>query len=241
MSNKQIMTHIVAGYPSLKESEDMVMAMSEAGVSFIEIQIPFSDPVADGSTIMQASQAALENGVKVEDCFKMMRRLSKKIQTPLLFMTYYNILHNYGVEKFCKDAKEAGCYGFIVPDIPIDEEKQEHYLELCDKYGLNPIQVISPITPESRLKEVAKHARGCVYCVSRYGTTGAQEDLNPELASYLKKVRKHVDLPLAVGFGISKKSHVAAVCKHADIAVIGSAFIGKKPADVKSALEEFLG
>lgn len=221
------MTHIVAGYPTLKKSEEIAMRMANCGVDFIEIQIPFSDPVADGETIMRANQKALENGVKVEDCFELMRRLAGKflIKPKFLFMSYFNILHHYGLEKFCKKAKECGCYGLIIPDMPIDEEKYDHYLAICKKFGLMPILVISPLTSESRLKQLAKYAKGFVYCVSRYGTTGQASNLNPHLASYLKKVRKYIKLPLAVGFGIAKKEHMEAVWKHAEIAVIGSKII----------------
>lgn len=219
------MTHIVAGYPSLKKSEELLLLMAKNGADFIEIQIPFSDPIADGPTIMQANQKSLEAGTKVEDCFNLMKKASTKISVPLLFMTYFNILHHYGVEKFCKKAKECGCYGLIVPDMPIDEEPQEKYLENCEKYGLKAIQVISPLTPERRLKMIAKVTDGFVYCVSKFGTTGQEGELNPKLSSYLRKVKKYIKLPLAVGFGISSKAHVDAVCKEAEIAVIGSKII----------------
>lgn len=224
MKNK-IMTHIVAGYPSPARCEKLALLMAKAGVAYIEIQIPFSDPVADGPTIMQANEESLQNGIRVADCFKFMKSLSLQIDTPLLFMSYFNILHHYGVEAFCKKARECGCWGLIVPDIPFDEESYEHYLRACSANGLKAIQVISPLTPESRLEQIGKVAQGFVYCVSRYGTTGAGDDLNPDLRDYLKKVRKHIALPIAVGFGISSRAHVEAVCKHADIAVIGSKVI----------------
>jgi tryptophan synthase alpha subunit len=220
-----LMTHIVAGYPTLKESEKIAVTMLESGVAFLEIQIPFSDPVADGPTIMHANQKALDQGVTPNDCLQMMSRLTKKTKTPLLFMTYYNIVFRYGLEKFCKDAKAAGCYGLIIPDISIDEESHEHYLKLSKKYGLHPIQVISPITPIERLKKIGKVASGFVYCVSRTGTTGVSKKLDAKLGEYLQRVRKYIDVPIALGFGISKKSHVKAALQQADIAVIGSAII----------------
>lgn len=220
------MTHIVAGYPDLKTSARLLELMAENGADFVEIQIPFSDPVADGPTIMQANQKSLEAGTKVEDCFELMKVATKfGGETKFLFMTYFNILHHYGVEKFCKKAAEYGCYGLIVPDMPIDEEPQEKYLENCKKYGLKAIQVISPLTPERRLKMIAKVASGFVYCVSRFGTTGQDCDLNPQLSNYLRKVKKIIKVPLAVGFGISSRAHVDAVHKEAEIAVIGSKII----------------
>lgn len=237
------MTHIVAGYPDLEASKKIAETMIESGVDFLEIQIPFSDPVADGKVIMKANQEALEKGLKVEDCFRLMKNL-KKGKTKVLFMTYFNIVHHHGVEKFCKMAKECGAYGLIVPDMPIDEEKHDGYLKACGKYRLKAIQVISPLTPERRLKMIAKKARGFVYCVSRYGTTGMSGNLNPKLSGYLKKVKKHIRLPLAVGFGISKKEHVDAVWKHVEIAVIGSAVIQiinkSTRQNLPSALRKFL-
>lgn len=238
------MTHIVAGYPAMRECERLANVMSKY-VDFIEIQIPFSDPVADGPTIMAANGEALKNGVSVEDCFRLMERLVNRKREisavpKFLFMSYYNILHHYGVEKFCKRARKCGCYGLISPDIPIDEEKNEGYLKACKKYGLMPIQVISPLTPEKRMKKIAKLARGFVYCVARYGTTGQSMHLNSGLSAYLGKVKKDIKLPLAVGFGISKKEHVKEVWKYADIAVIGSKIIDiLKNGDI-AVVEKFL-
>ncbi|MDP3975339.1 MAG: tryptophan synthase subunit alpha [bacterium] len=220
-----LMTHIVGGYPSMKESEQLVLAMEKAGVAYVEIQIPFSDPVADGPTIMEANQKSLENGTNPDDCLKLMKRLKKKVNIPLLFMTYYNIIFSYGLESFCQQAKEAGCYGLIVPDIPLDEEPYDHYLKTCKKYGLHPIQIISPITPADRLKKIGKIASGFVYCVSRLGTTGAQDKLDLSLVKYLDTVRKYVKVPLALGFGISNRQQVEEALKKADIAVIGSKVI----------------
>lgn len=225
MSRVSLMTHIVAGYPSLEASENLIMAMAEAGVSFIEIQIPFSDPVADGATIMQANQQALLQGITPEDCFKLMGRLTAKIDTPLLFMTYYNIVFRYGVENFCKKAKQAGAYGLIIPDIPYHEEKNDHFLRVCRQNKLHAIQVISPITPERRLKQIAKVASGFVYCVSRTGITGESKKLNPQLQTYIKRIRQYVSLPLALGFGISDRDQVLAANESVDIVVIGSKII----------------
>lgn len=230
MQHKKIMTHIVAGFPTLKKSEEIAILMADCGVDFIEIQIPFSDPVADGPTIMAANQIALENGTKVEDCFKLMAGLSKRakgilVSPKFLVMSYFNILHHYGIEKFCKKAALAGCYGLIVPDMPLDEEAAEKYLYYCKKYHLKAIQIISPLTPPDRLKKIAKVARGFVYCVSRYGTTGQSKSLNSNLHNYLTSVKKYIKLPLAVGFGISKKEHLEQVWKEAEIAVIGSKII----------------
>jgi tryptophan synthase alpha chain len=218
----QIMTHIVAGYPTLKESEQIAQTMLQSGVDYLEIQIPFSDPIGDGPIIMQANQQAIHNGTTIEDCFKLMKKLKNQTDTPLLFMTYYNIPFSYGLENFCKKNKESGAYGLIIPDIPIDEEPNEHYLATCKKYNLHPIQVLSPITPEERIKKICKKASGFIYCTARTGTTGSDSKLNQSTTTYLNTVRKHTDLPLAIGFGISSKDQIVQAHKIADIAVIGS-------------------
>ncbi|MBI2463379.1 tryptophan synthase subunit alpha [Candidatus Peregrinibacteria bacterium] len=233
-----LMTHVVAGYPSMKNCEEIVMAMAKMGVAFIEIQIPFSDPIADGPTIMHANEQALLNGVTTEDCFKLIKRLKKEIDTPILIMTYFNIPFRYGLEKFCMKAQECQVYGLIIPDIPIDEEKYENYLGNCKKYGLHAIQIISLITPEKRLKRISKVASGFVYCVSTFGTTGEREQLNPDLGSYIKKVKKYIKTPLALGFGISSKDQVSMALKYADIAVVGSKIINILNSSKKDTINE---
>jgi len=247
MQKTKLMSHVVGGYPSMKECEKIVLAMAESGVSFIEIQIPFSDAIADGPTIMRANEKALLNRTTPEDCFALVERLKRKTKVPILMMTYFNVPFRYGLEKFCKRAGEAKVYGLIIPDIPLDEEKYEHYLAYCEKSNLHAIQIVSPITPMERLKKISKVASGFVYCVSTLGTTGERSELNPELSSYLTKVKKYIKLPLALGFGISSKGQVQAALKHADIAVIGSKIInlcnsceGDKVVAVKKFLKNII-
>src|SRR3989344_3830180 len=131
-----LMTHVVVGYPSLQETATVVTEMVAAGVDFIELQIPFSDPLADGPVIMQANDVALAQSVTVTDCLTIMSQLSAQVPIPLLFMAYYNTVFTYGVERFCKAAAQAGCQGLIVPDMPIDEENHEGFVHSCQKYGL---------------------------------------------------------------------------------------------------------
>jgi tryptophan synthase alpha subunit len=222
MQKAKLMTHIVAGYPTLAESEKLAYAMAKNGASFIEIQFPFSDPIADGNTIMEANQKALQNDITTQDCFDLFVKLKRKIKIPLLIMTYYNIAFRYGLEKFCKKASQIGSYGLIIPDIPIDEEKYESYLFLSKKYNLNPIQIISPLTSISRLKKISKVAKGFVYCVSSFGTTGEKKELNKNLKTYLSRVRKYIKIPIALGFGVSSREHVEQLKNEVDIIVIGS-------------------
>lgn len=220
-----LMTHVVVGYPSLEETVSIVKTMEESGVDIVELQIPFSDPLADGSTIMKACEESLQNGTKVSDAFEIMKTLSSQVSMPLLFMTYYNTVFRYGVEKFCKDAASAGASGLIVPDMPFDEEKEEHFYAYAKKYNLHTIQVISPASTRERLFKNAKIANGFIYCTARQGTTGAKKDLDPTLKVYLNKVKDIFSVPLAVGFGISKREHVKVLQGVSDIAIIGSAII----------------
>ena len=162
-----LMTHVVVGYPSLEKTINLVKAMEKAGVDFVELQIPFSDPLADGLTIMKACEQSLLNGTKVKDAFNIAQKLSKEVSIPLLFMAYYNTVFKYGTEKFCKDAKIAGASGLIVPDMPIEEEQCEHFIKYCGKYGLRHIRVVSPASTNKRLMKNAKVANGFVYFTAR--------------------------------------------------------------------------
>jgi tryptophan synthase alpha chain len=220
-----LMTHVIVGYPSLEETVSLVETMAENGADIIELQIPFSDPLADGPTIMRACEQSLANGTKVKDAFTIMQTLSQRVSVPLLFMAYYNTVFRYGVEKFCKDARDAGVAGLIVPDMALEEESEEHFLKYCKQYGLHTIQVISPASTDDRLKKNAAIASGFVYCTARQGITGAKENLSSDLSDFLQRVRKFFPIPIAVGFGISKKDHVEALIGHSDIAVIGSALL----------------
>lgn len=220
-----LMTHVVVGYPSLKETEDLVLLMDKVGVNYIELQIPFSDPLADGPTIMKASEASLKNGIRVKDAFDLARSLKSKVKTPLLFMAYFNILFAYGIEKFCKDSKEAGIAGLIVPDFPLEEEDTEHFNEALKKYGLFNIKVLSPASTEERIKMNAEVGTGFVYCTARQGITGAEKGFDQKVIKYLKTVKKHFKIPVALGFGISKKEHIQQMEGLADVAVVGSAIL----------------
>lgn len=239
----RLMTHIVAGYPNFSESEKIALTMAKNGASFIEIQFPFSDPIADGPTILKANQVALEKGSTTEKSFQLLEKLSSKTDTPLLIMTYFNVAHAYGLEDFIKRAVKAGTYGLIIPDIPVDAESYDHFFSLCKKYKVHAVQVVSPLTPPARLKKIARHASGMLYCVASYGTTGERAKLNKQIASYLATVRKHIKIPLALGFGISTPEQAHQAAKHADIVVIGSKVINvynNSKKDKLQSVEQFI-
>ena len=245
-----LMTHVVLGYPSLSASVSLVKAMIDGGASFVELQIPFSDPMADGPTIMAANEAALAQGLTVRDCFRAAEQLTAQRDVPILFMSYANILMQYGpsskgVAHFCRDAATAGVAGMIVPDIP-PEENSEGYWTHSHAYGVLPIPIVSPLSSAERLSKIASVAGdGFVYCVSTTGTTGERSALPTGLGPYLKRVKQKLKQPLAVGFGISTAEQVRALSAHADIAIVGSAMLnlinrtapGKRAKAVRSFTE----
>lgn len=220
-----LMTHVVVGYPDLETTEKIVLEMIKSGADFVELQIPFSDPIADGPTIMAACEKSLENGTRVKDGFKLMEKLTQKSNVPLFFMAYYNTIFKYGTEKFCIDAKKAGASGLIVPDMPVDEESEEHFYEFCRKNNLANIQVLSPSSTTDRIIKNVKQARGFIYFTARQGTTGAKDVLDESIKDKIENIRRYTKLPIAAGFGISTNEHVMSLSNISDIAVIGSAII----------------
>lgn len=220
-----LMAHIVIGYPNLPASEKIILSLAEAGADLIELQIPFTDPLADGPTILKANLDALRNGIKVADCFRFAEKMASRLaDIPLLFMTYINIPFNYGLENFCRDSSAAGLTGLIVPDIPPDE-KNEPYHDLCLAHNLHPIYILSPSSTQERMKVIGHYASGVVYCTARVGTTGARESRIAGLKDFMASVRKYVKVPLALGFGISSREHVQTVRELAEISVVGSKVI----------------
>ncbi|MEN8135949.1 MAG: tryptophan synthase subunit alpha [Thermodesulfobacteriota bacterium] len=215
-----LMTHLVLGYPSFAVNREVIKQMVDNGVDLIEMQIPFSEPMADGPMILKANQDSLENGTKVRDCLDFAAEITASHQIPFLFMTYYNILFKYGVEKFFKKAVEINIKGFIVPDLP--PEEGEEFLALAKKYDLAPIMIYAPTSTEERMAELAKHANGFIYCVARRGVTGKKTDFDQDFGDYMARCRRSTELPLAVGFGISDKEDVDLLTGQADIAVIGT-------------------
>ena len=215
-----LMTHIVIGYPSFEASMDTVAAMVDAGVDLIEMQIPFSEPIADGPVILHANQKALAAGATVERCFEFAAEAVRRFDVPILFMSYYNILYRYGTEKFVKRMAELGLRGAIVPDLPPEEARD--YLRAMNEHALDPIFIYSPNTPNDRLAFIAEHAKGFIYCVARKGVTGTATDFSVGMDAYLKRCRDATALPLAVGFGVKDEADVEFLVGKADVAVVGS-------------------
>lgn len=215
-----LMTHIVMGYPNFDDSLRVVESMVEAGVDVMELQIPFSEPVADGPVILHANQRALEAGSTVERCMEFGEQVSRRFDIPFLVMTYYNILFKYGVERFAADLASAGLVGAIVPDLPPEEATE--YLAAMKANALAPIFIYSPNTTDERMRLIAEVAEGFVYCVARKGVTGAETTFSEDLGRYLARCREATKLPLALGFGVKDAGDVAMLRGKADLAVIGT-------------------
>ena len=215
-----LMTHIVIGYPTLEASLEIVRTMVAAGVDLMELQIPFSEPIADGPVILKANQAALANGVTVQQCLDFGCQVARQFPIPFLYMTYYNILFKYGVDRFANGMKAAGLQGAIVPDLPPEEAVD--YLTAMGRNQLSPIFIYSPTTDDARMHTIAGVADGFVYCVARKGVTGDQTAFSRQIGDYLARCRAATALPLALGFGVKNKSDYQFLEGKADIAVIGT-------------------
>ena len=215
-----LMTHIVMGYPNFDDSMEIVKQMVGAGVDLMELQIPFSEPMADGPVILRANQAALYGGARVERCFEFAQEVSSRFDIPFLFMTYYNIIFKYGVERFVSRMADIGIKGAIVPDLPPEEGVA--YLGAMAKRELSSIHIFSPATTDQRMEFLSAKTTGFVYCVARKGVTGKDTQFSGELEQYLARCRKMTHLPLAVGFGVKDRVDVEFLKGKADIAVVGS-------------------
>jgi len=225
-----LIPYLTVGYPSLEATRQLVLVLAEQGADLIELGVPFSDPLADGATVQRASHAALEQGVTLSSCLSVAAEARCTTEVPLLFMSYFNPILRYGLSRFVRHCARAGVDGLIIPDLP-PEEAGELKAE-CEQHALDLIFLVAPTSTDERLARVAEMASGFIYCVSLMGVTGARTEISYDVSDMLARVRQHTDLPLVVGFGISKSEHVAQVVQGAEDgevgaegAVVGSALI----------------
>jgi tryptophan synthase alpha chain len=236
-----LMPYFTAGFPDLATSEEILVAIAEAGADLIEIGVPFSDPLADGPVIQRSTQIALENGMTAEKCVELVRRLRRRgIEQPIALMGYANPIVAYGVDRYVKDVGASGADGLIVPDLPVEEADELE--SACAEAGLALIFLAAPTSPAERLGRIATRTTGFLYLVSLTGVTGARESLPGDLAAFVGRARAVAQTPLAVGFGIARPEQAAAVGRLADGVIVGSALIRAVDgaADPARAAREFV-
>ena len=215
---------LTAGFPDLDATLELVPALVQSGADCIELGVPFSDPVAEGTAIQASSFHALRNNVTLDSCLRLVSDLRDQVpDTPLVLMGYYNPILSYGLAAFGQDAQRVGVDGVIVPDLPADESGP--LLEACRPRGIHVIPLLAPTSTDLRIERACLTASGFIYCVSLTGVTGARQELAPGVFELLKRVRRYTDLPLAVGFGVSRREHLESIGSHAQAAIVGSALV----------------
>lgn len=227
-----LVLYVTAGDPSPELTVETVLRGAEAGADVFELGIPFSDPIADGPTIQAAIDRALRRKVRTATVLEIVRVIRERSEVPLVLMTYFNPVLQYGLERFAKDAQRAGVDGVLLTDVPPEEAGE--WVALASRSQLATIFLLAPTSPETRIRLVVERSTGFIYCVSRTGVTGERERLPEELPDLVRRIRQHTDKPIAVGFGISKPEHVTAVAKlgtkqdakgWVDGVVVGSALV----------------
>jgi tryptophan synthase alpha chain len=235
----KIATHTVVGFPDLKTSAKIAEILA-ANSAIVELQIPFSDPVADGLVIAAANSIALSHKITPQNCLDFATKISQKFpQTDFYLMTYFNPVFRFGITKFVKAAQKAGVRGFIIPDLPVEEATA--FLKICRQNKLHLIFVVAPNTSEARLKKIAQTARGWLYCVARLGITGSQTEFGKNLKNFLTRVKRFTPLPLGVGFGVKSRKDIQQIAKAGGtIGIVGSELFRQFEKGGLKKLEQFL-
>ncbi|MEZ4972077.1 MAG: tryptophan synthase subunit alpha [Cyclobacteriaceae bacterium] len=234
--------YYTAGFPALNDTVAIGESLAENGVDIIEIGIPFSDPVADGPVIQASNKVALDNGMSLRTLLEQVKDLRTKIETPIVLMGYFNPVLQFGVDRFCKAAADAGVDGLIIPDLPLTEYV-ELYKEKFEQHGLINISLISPTTSEERIRNIDDNSSGFIYAVSASSTTGAKREFGDEQIEYFKRLQSmNLKNPFLIGFGISNASTFKTASQHGAGAIIGSAFIAmlQSSTDLKNDIRDFV-
>ena len=217
--------YFTAGYPELESTVDIAEALEKAGIDFLEIGFPYSDPVADGPTIQNSSQQALDNGMTLSLLFHQLKELRKRVNIPVLLMGYVNPMVQYGVERFCKMAASVGVDGVIVPDLPMYEYEQLYARFFADN-GLSNIFLVTPQTSEERIRKIDRLSNSFIYLLSSSSITGGQLNVSNSIEDYYRRIRAmQLDNPAIIGFGISDHKSFEKACQYARGAIVGSAFV----------------
>ena len=234
--------YFTAGYPKINDTLRIAHALEEAGVDIIEIGIPYSDPIADGPTIQDSSQKALDAGMSLKLLMRQLQDLRKHIKIPVILMGYINPVLQYGFTKFCQDCKEVGIDGVILPDLPM-QEYAEMYQVTFEEYGIYNIFLMTPQTSEKRVLQINEASKGFIYMVSSASITGAKQEVSQAQIDYFERIQKmNLSVQRLIGFGISNKETFDNACQYASGAIIGSAFINQlNKDDSDEAITSFVG
>ena len=241
-NNNVLSIYFTAGYPSLNDTVPVLQALEKNGVDVVEIGIPFSDPMADGSVIQASGTQALKNGMTLRELFRQLTDVRDKVSIPLVLMGYLNPIMRFGFENFCAEAARCGIDGVIIPDLPFADYQNE-YKAIAEKYGIHMIMLITPETSEERIRMIDQNTRGFIYMVSSASVTGSKSAFGDENLSYFRRVNAmNLNNPRLIGFGISNKVTFDAACENASGAIIGSRFVtllGSEPS-VGEAVKKLL-
>lgn len=249
---KALIPYIMAGDPDLKTSIKLAISLSKSGADALELGIPFSDPVADGPAIQQAATRSLSAGTTIAGIFKAAAAIREETDIPLVLMTYYNPVLQYGLREFADAAYHAGIDGLIVPDLPLEESGPLR--KVLQETGIALVPLIAPNSGEERIAAICRAAKGFIYCVSVTGVTGVRDNIKTDLDKFTSRVKKYTNLPVAVGFGISGPQSAATVSAYCDAVVVGSSLVSlvekyrgtaellakvsQRVADIKAALKK---
>ena len=237
---KLLSIYFSAGHPKLEDTVPILKNLQAAGVDMVEIGLPFSDPLADGPTIQESSTNALKNGMTTDKLFSQLENIRKEISIPLVLMGYFNPMMQYGIEKFCARCEAIGIDGLIIPDLPVDVY-YESYKTLFDQHGLYNMFLITPQTPEERIRYIDEVSNGFIYMVSSASVTGAKSTFGNTQTDYFQRIASlNLNTPTVVGFGISNAITYTAAIAHSRGAIIGSAFIKFLENKGVDQIEEFV-
>lgn len=217
--------YFTSGFPELDDTTKVITELSNSGVDFIEVGLPYSDPLADGPTIQDSSQIALKNGINLDIVFDQLMTIKENKKTPLVLMGYLNQVLKYGEEKFCEKVVACGIDTVILPDLPM-VEYENHYKALFDKYGINNVFLITPLTSDERIKKIDSYTESFIYMVASSSITGAKGEISQQQIDYFERIKAmNLKSKLIIGFGISNHETFAQACEYGNGAIIGSAFI----------------
>lgn len=217
--------YFTSGYPNLKDTIEVISQLEKSGVDFIEVGLPYSDPLADGPTIQDSSQVALQNGINLDIIFEQLLSIKNTNKTPLVLMGYLNQMLKYGEEKFCQKVVDCGIDTVILPDLPMIEF-ENHYKALFEKYGITNVFLITPHTSEERIRKIDSYTNAFIYVVASASITGAKGDISNNQVAYFERIKNmNLQSKLIIGFGISDKQTFTTACNYANGTIIGSAFI----------------